>query len=162
MQQELANKISARIGIPLSDFESVLPKLSEAQRLPTCRIFGHDGCPPHDIAMLCLLAFAMDRRAIFFTRKGGGRFLNSLQNDILVAHAVGKASCDRTIPHRSTRSWPHFLQSRNGLFHHGCCKRLPAATETSSREMVAEGFARGVVRRRLETAKAPEWKILRA
>ena len=46
MQQELANKISARIGISLSDFESVLPKQrsqATADMRGTC---DHDGCPP--------------------------------------------------------------------------------------------------------------------
>lgn len=59
MRREVANKVSARIGVPGRDFDSLLPKASRDHRAHLQQ--ERSSAPPmpaprHDVAMLCLLA----------------------------------------------------------------------------------------------------------
>jgi DNA primase len=56
MRGEVANKVSARIGIPVADFKSLFPKPAREYGSGEKREFVPARAPDHDIAMLCLLA----------------------------------------------------------------------------------------------------------
>jgi DNA primase len=62
MRGEIVRKVSARLGVPVSDFEELLSKHTREARpattVPGARQRGPlaFSAPPHDIAMLCLLA----------------------------------------------------------------------------------------------------------
>jgi DNA primase len=73
MQQELASKVSARIGVALSDFETLLPKQRSELLRSVDQSEAHGAgetspAPRHDIAMLCLLALR-DEEAREFLRE---------------------------------------------------------------------------------------------
>jgi hypothetical protein len=56
MRGEVANKVSARIGIPVADFKGLFPKSSREYVSADKRESAPRSAPIHDIAMLCLLA----------------------------------------------------------------------------------------------------------
>jgi DNA primase len=57
MQGEVANKVSARLGVPLSDFQRLLTKPNRDRVSPDeSRGEGMTPAPRHEIGMLCLLA----------------------------------------------------------------------------------------------------------
>ena len=58
MRGEVVNKVSARLNIPVQDFQALLPKQRSASRcvLNESRSGATAPVPRHDIAMLCLLA----------------------------------------------------------------------------------------------------------
>lgn len=56
MRGEVANKVSARIGIPVADFKGLFPKVSREYVSTDKRESISAPAPIHDIAMLCLLA----------------------------------------------------------------------------------------------------------
>src|SRR5437660_9381792 len=77
IQQELANKISARIGIALSDFETLVPRRRNAGFSAERSAETDDGrdvaaAPRHDISMLCILALR-DETARDFLRQQNWR-----------------------------------------------------------------------------------------
>jgi len=57
MRREVVSKVSARLGVPVSDFEKLLSK-QPRERLPEMERRRVEAAPalPHDVAMLCLLA----------------------------------------------------------------------------------------------------------
>lgn len=57
IKSEVSNKISARLGIPAAEFVRLMPKQSRGRvGEDESRRFEAAPAPPHDIAMLCLLA----------------------------------------------------------------------------------------------------------
>ena len=59
MRREVANKVTARIGVATRDFESLLPKANRERRTDgddDRRSAAPMPAPRHDVAMLCLLA----------------------------------------------------------------------------------------------------------
>jgi DNA primase len=73
MRGEVVRKASARLGVPISDFETLLPKqrregLSRFEPTPSQSV----PAPRHDIAMLCLLALR-DEEANAFLREQNWR-----------------------------------------------------------------------------------------
>jgi DNA primase len=153
MQQELANKISARIGIPLSDFESVLPKQrSQAtadMREPAVMTAA---APPHDIAMLCLLALRDGAARNFLHAQRWREILEQLPNaDTLVRILENELRPDD--PASLNAFMATLSPEEERLVSSWLLQKMPAATETVV-EKWWQGICQGVVRRRLETAKS--------
>jgi DNA primase len=152
MQQELANKISARIGIPLSDFESALPKqrgqATATMHEPPMRTAG----PPHDIAMLCLLALRDGAARNFLQAQKWREILEQLPNaDILVRILESELRADDSASLNAFMATLSPEEER--LVSSWLLQKTPAATETVV-EKWWQGICEGVVRRRLETAKS--------
>src|SRR5438067_5826322 len=69
MRGEVVNKVSARLGVPVQDFQALLPKQRrESPRGGESRSGATAPVPRHDIAMLCLLALR-DEAARDFLRE---------------------------------------------------------------------------------------------
>jgi DNA primase len=69
MRGEVVNKVSARLGVPVQDFQALLPKQRrESLRASESRSGASAPMPRHDIAMLCLLALR-DEAARDFLRE---------------------------------------------------------------------------------------------
>ena len=69
MRGEVVNKVSARLGVPVQDFQALLPKQRrESPRASESRSGATAPVPRHDIAMLCLLALR-DEAARDFLRE---------------------------------------------------------------------------------------------
>ena len=61
MRGQAVNKISARLGVPVSDFEALLAKRPPERAARAERpAVGAAPVPPHEVAMLCLLALRDD------------------------------------------------------------------------------------------------------
>ena len=58
MRGEVASKVSARLGVPVQDFQTLFPKQSRSSgiRADESRLATSGTPPRHDVAMLCLLA----------------------------------------------------------------------------------------------------------
>ena len=73
MRGEVVNKVSARLGVPVQDFQTLLPKQRrESPRGGESRSGASAPMPRHDIAMLCLLALR-DEAARDFLREQNWR-----------------------------------------------------------------------------------------
>ena len=73
MRGEVVNKVSARLGVPVQDFQTLLPKQRrESLRASESRSGASAPMPRHDIAMLCLLALR-DEAARDFLREQNWR-----------------------------------------------------------------------------------------
>jgi DNA primase len=152
MQQELANKISARIGIPLSDFESALPKQRGQATADVHEYSIMASAPPHDVAMLCLLALrdqsardflhAQKWRELLEYVQGSDILVRILESDLQPDDAASLNSFMATLSHEE-----------EGLVSLWLLQRMPLGTETVV-EKWWQGICQGVVRRRLETAKS--------
>jgi DNA primase len=152
MQQELANKISARIGIPLSDFESVLPKQRSQATADMREPPVMTAAPPHDIAMLCLLALRDGAARNFLHAQRWREILEQLPNaDTLVRILESELRPDD--PASLNAFMATLSPDEERLVSSWLLQKMPAATETVV-EKWWQGICQGVVRRRLETAKA--------
>lgn len=151
MQQELANKISARIGIPLSDFESVLPKQRGQATADMHEPPIMTAAPPHDIAMLCLLALRdVDARNFLQAQKWREILEQVPDTDILIRILESELEPDETA---SLNAFMATLSpGEERLISSWLMQKMPAAAETVV-EKWWKGTCQGVVRRRLETAK---------
>ena len=151
MQQELANKISARIGIPLSDFESVLPKQRSQATADMREPPVMTAAPPHDIAMLCLLALRDGAARNFLHAQRWREILEQLPNaDTLVRILESELRPDD--PASLNAFMATLSPEEERLVSSWLLQKMPAATETVV-EKWWQGICQGVVRRRLETAK---------
>ncbi len=152
MQQELANKISARIGVPLSDFESVLPKQRSQATADMREPAMMTAAPPHDIAMLCLLALRDGAARNFLHAQRWREILEQLPNaDTLVRILENELRPDD--PASLNAFMATLSPEEERLVSSWLLQKMPAATETVI-EKWWHGICQGVVRRRLETAKS--------
>jgi DNA primase len=93
MRGQVINKVSIRLGVPTSDFQSLLPKrprerLSDSERPPT----QPAPAPRHDIAILCLLALRdgaarnfllqQDWREVLAQTPGGELLVRILESEL--------------------------------------------------------------------------------
>jgi DNA primase len=74
MRGEVASKVSARLGVPVQDFQALFPKHSRSSGIRTDEVRPATGgtTPRHDVAMLCLLALR-DAAARDFLREQNWR-----------------------------------------------------------------------------------------
>ena len=92
MRGEVANKVSARIGIPVADFKGLFPKPSREYVSADKREPAPTPAPIHDIAMLCLLALrdaearefllAQDWRAVLAQAPDSEILVRILESDL--------------------------------------------------------------------------------
>jgi DNA primase len=151
MQQELANKISARIGIPLSDFESVLPKQRGQATADMHEPPIITAAPPHDIAMLCLLALRDEAARDFLHAQRWREILEQVPNaDTLVRILESELRPDD--PASLNAFMATLPPEEERLISLWLLQKMPTATETMV-EQWWQGICQSVVRRRLETAK---------
>ncbi len=85
MRGEVANKVSARIGIPVADFKGLFPKSSREYVSADKRESAATSAPIHDIAMLCLLALRdVDARDFILAQNWRDVLAQAPDSEILV------------------------------------------------------------------------------
>jgi DNA primase len=154
LRGEVVNKASARLGVAPADFESLLAKQSRAPSLSGSSDSPeiHTATsPPHDIAMLCVLALRDEAARNFLCAQRWREVLEQVPDaDILVRILESDARPDDTA---SLNAFMTILSSEEErLVSSWLIQKMPGATETVV-EKWWEGICQGVVRRRLETAK---------
>jgi DNA primase len=155
LRGEVVNKASARLGVAPADFESLLAKHSRAPSLSG----GSDSpethtapSPPHDIAMLCLLASRDEAARNFLGAQRWREILEQVPDaDILIRILESDLRPDDTA---SLNAFMATLSSEEErLVSSWLLQKMPAAAETLV-EKWWRGICQSVVRRRLETAKS--------
>ncbi len=93
MRGEVVNKFSARLGVSAQDFQSLLPK----HRSESLRSGDHPEVdetretvpvPPHDIAMLCLLALRDEGAREFLCQQSWGEVLGQIPDGEILARIL--------------------------------------------------------------------------
>ena len=154
LRGEVVNKASARLGVVPADFESLLAirarAFSGSVSANTTQVRAI-ASPPHDIAMLCLLALRdADARNFLHAQKWREILEQVPDTDILIRILQSELEPD------DTASLNAFMASlspeEERLISGWLMQKMPAAAETVV-EKWWQGICHGVVRRRLETAK---------
>lgn len=154
LRGEVVNKTSARLGVAPADFESLLAKHTRAQggsmNSSTTEIRAA-ASPPHDIAMLCLLALRdADARNFLHTQKWREILEQVPDTDILIRILESQLEPDDTASLNAFMATLSPEEER--LISSWLMRKMPAATETVV-EKWWQGTCQSVVRRRLEVAK---------
>ena len=151
IQQEFANKVSARIGITLSDFETLLPKRRAEATANTDGTRPLAPAPRHDVAMLCLLALRdADARNFLHAQKWREILEQVPDTEILIRILESEFEPGDTASLNAFMATLSPEEER--LISSWLMQKMPAATETMV-EKWWQGICQSVVRRRLETAK---------
>ena len=154
LRGQVVNKASARLGVAPADFESLLAKHA---RVPSPAISSSSlqarapSAPPHNVAMLCILALRDETARNFLHAQKWRELLEHVpDSDILIRILESELQPDdaaslntfmATLPPEEERLISLWL-----------LQKMPTATETMV-EQWWQGICQGVVRRRLETAK---------
>jgi DNA primase len=155
LRAEVVNRVSARLGVAPSDFQSLLAKQI---RTPGGSVNSSKNeiraaaSPPHDIAMLCLLVLR-DAGARDFLRAQKWRELLEQVPDteILIRILESELEPDETASLNAFMATLSPEEER--LISSWLMQKMPAATETVV-EKWWQGICRSAVHRRLEAAKS--------
>jgi DNA primase len=155
LRGEVVNKASARLGVAPADFETLLAKHSRAPRLSvSSNLSGTHAIPspPHDVAMLCLLALRDDAARNFLLAQKWREVLEQVPHaDILIRVLESELQPDDTA---SLNAFMAALSPEDErLVSSWLMQKIPAAAE-SVVDKWWQGICQSVLRRRLETAKS--------
>ena len=154
LRGEVVNRASARLGIDPADFESLLEKHARASSRAVSSSSPDTYAvlaPPHDIAMLCLLALRDESARNFLRAQRWREILEQVPDtDILVRILDSELQPDEAA---SLNAFMATLsQGEERLVSSWLLQKTPVATEKVV-EQWWRGICQGVVRRRLEIAK---------
>jgi DNA primase len=89
MKGEVSNKVSARLGVPAADFERLLPRQPRERRgEEESSRFQAGPTPPHDIAILCLLALRSEEAREFLQQQNWREALKQTPGAELLARIL--------------------------------------------------------------------------
>ena len=89
MKGEVSNKVSARLGVPAADFERLLPRQPRERRgEEESSRFQAGPAPPHDIAILCLLALRSEEAREFLQQQNWREALEQTPGAELLARIL--------------------------------------------------------------------------
>jgi DNA primase len=89
MKGEVSNKVSARLGVPTADFERLLPRQPRERRgEEESSRFQAGPAPPHDIAILCLLALRSEEAREFLQQQNWREALKQTPGAELLARIL--------------------------------------------------------------------------
>ena len=152
MRGEVLNKMSARLGVPASEFEKLIPKTrSSGARESASGSSGVGVAPRHDIAVLCLLALRDDAARQFLLEQNWREVLEKISGTQLLVRILESGL--RPDDPASLNSFMSQLSAEDeGLISAWLMQKMPAnALE------VAEGWWKGLIqatlRRQLEIAE---------
>jgi DNA primase len=152
MRGEVASKVSARLGVPVQDFQALFPKQSRSSGIRSDQSRSGATVPPrHDVAMLCLVALR-DEAARDFLREQNWReilaqvpaaesLVRILESDLRPSDAASLNAFMATLS-----------PADEGLVSSWLLQKVPPNAGT----MVEEwwfGIRQGVLHRQLEVAK---------
>jgi DNA primase len=154
LRGEVVNKASARLGVAPVDFESLLAKHARA---PSPSISSSSlqarapSAPPHNVAMLCILALRDETARNFLHAQKWRELLEYVpDSDILIRILESELQPDDAASLNAFMATVPAEEER--LISLWLLQKMPTATETMV-EQWWQGICQGVVRRRLETAK---------
>lgn len=155
LRGEVVNKASARLGVAPADFASVLAKHARAPggsvNSSTTEIRSA-ASPPHDIAMLCLLALRdVDGRNFLQAQKWREVLEQVPDTEILIRILESKLEPDDTASLNAFMATLSPEEER--LISSWLMQKMPATTETVVEKWWL-GICRSAVHRRLEAAKS--------
>jgi len=153
LRGELASKVSSRLGVSKSDFETLLPKpqRERAGTIEAAAAAPSAPTPAHDIAMLCLLALR-DETARNFLRAQKWRELLEHVPDSGILIRILESELQPDDPASLNAFMATLSPEEERLISLWLLQKMPTATETMV-EKWWQGICQGVVRRRLEAAK---------
>ena len=151
MRGEVLNKMSARLGVPVSEFEKLTSKprserSSENRPAPSAAI-----APRHDIAVLCLLALRDEAARKFLLEQNWRELLPQISGAELLTRILdGELRPDDPVSLNSFMS--QLTAAEEGLVSAWLMQKMPA-----NAIQVAEGWWKGLIqatlRRQLEIAE---------
>ncbi|PYL07744.1 MAG: DNA primase [Verrucomicrobia bacterium] len=154
LRGEVVNRASARLGVSPADFEALLPKHSRERAFsaePQSAPVQVAPAPPHDIAMLCVLALRDEAARTFLRAQNWRDILDQVPDaQILIRILEGELHPDDTAS--LTAFMATLSPAEEKLVSSWLLQKMPTATETIVKNWWL-GIRHAVVRRRLETAK---------
>jgi DNA primase len=155
LRGEVVNKASARLGVAPADFESLLAKHARAPGGPVNSSTTETRAapsPPHDIAMLCLLALRdVDGRNFLHAQRWREILEQVPDTDILIRILESELEPDDTASLNVFMATLSPQEER--LISSWLMQKMPTTTETVVEKWWL-GICRSAVHRRLETAKS--------
>ncbi len=88
MRGEVVRKVTARLGVSTADFENLLPKAAKTWTPPGQAAPALAPAPPHDVALLCLLALRDESAADFLKQQNWRETLAETPNTELLAKVL--------------------------------------------------------------------------
>ncbi|HEY4285443.1 MAG TPA: DNA primase [Chthoniobacterales bacterium] len=153
LRGEIVRKVTARLGVSASDFESVLPKnerrgsFQQAQRAPE-----PVDIPRHDIAMLCLIALRDEAARNFLLGENWHEVLAQTPNSQLLVRIL-EADIRPDDPASLSSFMASLPPSEESLVAGWLVKKLPADASRVVEEWW-RGLRQAVLRRQLEAAES--------
>ena len=156
MRGEIVSKASARLGVSRADFESVIPKPARegVRRFDRDRGNGMTSAPPppHDMAMLCLLALRDEEARNFFRGQNWKEVLAQTPDASLLTRIL-EADLRPDEPASLTAFMAGLPATEEALISSWLLQKLPADPVNVAQEWW-RGLRRAGVRRQLETAES--------
>ncbi|MDQ2824241.1 MAG: toprim domain-containing protein, partial [Verrucomicrobiota bacterium] len=151
MRGQVSNKVSARLGVAVSDFENLLSKQrrgsfegAKRERLPS-------PAPPHDVAMLCLLALRDEEARAFLSQQNWREVLAQTPDAELLVRIL-----ESDLRPNDAASLNAFMATltpiEEGLVSSWVLRKMPG----NARSLVEDwwrGLRHAAVRRQLEVAE---------
>jgi len=152
MRGEVASKISARLGVPVQDFQALLPKQSRNSGIRSDESRSGATVPPrHDVAMLCLVALR-DEAARDFLREQNWREILAQVPDAEILVRILESDLRPSDAASLNAFMATLSQVDEGLVSSWLLQKVPPNAGT----MVEKwwfGIRQGVLRRQLDVAK---------
>ncbi|PYJ74909.1 MAG: hypothetical protein DME77_10550 [Verrucomicrobia bacterium] len=152
MRGEVVNKVSARLGVPVQDFQTLLPKpRRESLRASESRSGATAPVPRHDIAMLCLLALRDEAARDFLREQNWHETLAQVPDAEILVRIL--ESDLRPSDAASLNAFMATLSSTDeGLVSSWLLQKVPSNAETMVEKWWL-GIRQAVLRRQLDVAK---------
>lgn len=153
MRSEVVNKVASRLQIRAADFERLVTEGRDARQpaSTTNRSAGISIAPPHEVAMLCLLALRDEDARDFLLQQNWREFLANvdgadllvkiLEADLQPVHSASLNSFQTTLP-----------AAEESLVASWLLQKLPANAGTVAREWWI-GLRQNILRRQLDIAE---------
>ena len=152
MRGEVASKISARLGVPVQDFQALFPKQSRSSGVRSDQSRSGATVPPrHDVAMLCLVALR-DEAARDFLREQNWREILAQVPDAEILVRILESDLRPSDAASLNAFMATLSPADEGLVSSWLLQKVPPNAGT----MVEEwwfGIRQGVLHRQLEVAK---------
>jgi DNA primase len=152
MRGQVVNKMSARLGVPASEFEKLVPQQRRDRAADTTiRVQESDIVPRHDLALLCLLALRDEAVRDFLLQQDWRELLQEISGaHLLIRILEAELRPDDPVSLNSFMS--KLSAEEEGLVSAWLMQKVPAnAVEVA--ESWWKGLMRGALRRQLEIAE---------
>jgi DNA primase len=153
MRGQVANKVSARLGVPVRDFQALFPKQSRISGIRAEESYSATGGGPprHDVAMLCLLALRDEAARDFLRQQNWREILAQVPDaEILVRILESDVRPDNVA---SLNAFMATLSATDeGWVSSWLLQRVPPNAGTMVEKWWL-GIREGVLRRQLDVAK---------